>query len=171
MGDESVPKIITNDTINLFFNCISLISNRNSFRVLFDEIASVHFIWKNIFIFWHWKWSAQGTSTVSILLAPFRSLFIGWSDGTESMVTKLSPFCGYNLWSYGFRSWPLPWSCGFRGLGLGLMVSGLGLGFVRESVSIWLSCRNDTSIEVLELFWLTMASGLVYAPRCSHCRE
>jgi len=44
MGDESVPKIITNDTINLFFNCISLISNRNSFRVLFDEIASVHFI-------------------------------------------------------------------------------------------------------------------------------
>jgi len=46
MGDESVPKIITTDTINLFFNCISLISNRNSFRVLFDEIASVHFIWK-----------------------------------------------------------------------------------------------------------------------------
>jgi len=44
---ESVPKIITNNTINLFFKTaisILLISNHNSFRVLFDIIASVYFI-------------------------------------------------------------------------------------------------------------------------------
>jgi len=40
-GNESVPKIIINNTIKLFF----LNYNRhNSFRVLFDKIASVHFI-------------------------------------------------------------------------------------------------------------------------------
>jgi len=27
-----------------------LISNHNSFRVLFDKIASVYFIWKNIYL-------------------------------------------------------------------------------------------------------------------------
>ena len=41
-----MPKIIINDTI--FFTAIRtvLISNRNSFRVVFDKIASVYFIWK-----------------------------------------------------------------------------------------------------------------------------
>jgi len=39
-----VPKIIINDTINLLFNCNQhlVISNHNSFRVLFDKIASVY---------------------------------------------------------------------------------------------------------------------------------
>jgi len=44
-----VPKIITNDTINLLFLIaisILLISNHNSFRVLLDKIASVYFILK-----------------------------------------------------------------------------------------------------------------------------
>jgi len=44
-----VPKIaVVNDVINLFSNAISIfvISNRNSFRVLIDKIASVYFIWK-----------------------------------------------------------------------------------------------------------------------------
>jgi len=37
-----------------------LISNHNSFRLLFDKIASVYFCLKNIFIFYRWKsWSAQ----------------------------------------------------------------------------------------------------------------
>jgi len=39
-GNESVPKIIINDTINLFFS-ILVILNHNSYRVLFDKIASV----------------------------------------------------------------------------------------------------------------------------------
>ena len=47
IGNESVPKIILNSTINLFLKtAISLlvISNHNSFRVLFDKIASIYFI-------------------------------------------------------------------------------------------------------------------------------
>jgi len=46
IGNESVPKIIINDAINLFFKPISslLISNHNSFRVLFGKIVSVYFI-------------------------------------------------------------------------------------------------------------------------------
>jgi len=49
IGNESVPNIIINDTINLFFKTavsILVVSNHNSFRVLFDKIASVYFIWK-----------------------------------------------------------------------------------------------------------------------------
>jgi len=47
-GNESVPKIIINNTINLFLKTaisVLLISNLNSFRVLFDKIASVYFIY------------------------------------------------------------------------------------------------------------------------------
>jgi len=52
-GSESVPKIIINNTINIFLTAISIlvISNHNSIRVLFDEIASVYFILKFFFIF------------------------------------------------------------------------------------------------------------------------
>jgi len=44
--NESVHEIIINDTINVFLTAISIlvISNHNSFRVLFDKIASVYFI-------------------------------------------------------------------------------------------------------------------------------
>jgi len=48
IGNESVPKIIIRDALNLFFfeSAISIlvISNHNSFGVLFDKIASVYFI-------------------------------------------------------------------------------------------------------------------------------
>jgi len=46
-GDESVPKIIINNTMNLLFKIaisILVISNHNSYRVLFDKIARVYFI-------------------------------------------------------------------------------------------------------------------------------
>jgi len=48
-GNDSVPKIIINDTINLFSKTaigILVTSNNrsNSFRVLFAEITSVYFI-------------------------------------------------------------------------------------------------------------------------------
>ena len=76
--NESVPKILINNTINLILKtaiCILLISNYDSFRVLSDKIASVYFISKNvIFIVYHRKWPAQGTSTVPIVSAHFRSL-------------------------------------------------------------------------------------------------
>ena len=77
IGNKSVPKVIINDTINLFFLTavsILLISNHNSFRVLFDKIASVYL--KNIFIFQHWKWPAQGTGIVPIVLEHFCSLLM-----------------------------------------------------------------------------------------------
>jgi len=56
IGNKSVPKIITNNTLKLFFFklqsiSILVISNRNSFRVLFDEIASVYILLESIFIF------------------------------------------------------------------------------------------------------------------------
>jgi len=48
VGNENMPKIIINDTINLcFFKTainILVISNHNSFRVLLDKIASMYFI-------------------------------------------------------------------------------------------------------------------------------
>ena len=53
IGNESVPKIIINNTTNLFFKTavsILLISNHSSFRVLFDKIDSVYFFEKYIYI-------------------------------------------------------------------------------------------------------------------------
>ena len=47
IGNASVAKIIVNNTINLLLKTaisILLISNHNSFRVLFDKIASVYCI-------------------------------------------------------------------------------------------------------------------------------
>ena len=47
--DRKCAEIITNDTISLLFKSaisILVISNHNSFRVLFDKIASVYFISK-----------------------------------------------------------------------------------------------------------------------------
>jgi len=48
IGNESFPKIILNDTTNVFFfkTVISMlvISNHVSFRVLFDKIVSVYFL-------------------------------------------------------------------------------------------------------------------------------
>jgi len=47
VGNESEPKIIINDMMNLFFKTavsILVISNHNGFRVLFVKIASVYFV-------------------------------------------------------------------------------------------------------------------------------
>jgi len=46
-GNESVPNIIINNTLNLFFETamsILLISNHNIFRVLIDKNTSAYFI-------------------------------------------------------------------------------------------------------------------------------
>jgi len=74
IGNERLPKIILSNTRSLFFSTaisILVISNHNSFRVPFDKIASVYFIWKKcIYIL------ASGTGTVPIVSAHFRS-YIG----------------------------------------------------------------------------------------------
>jgi len=46
IGNESVPKIIINNRINVFLNCSQhfIIANQNSFRVLLDKIVFVYFI-------------------------------------------------------------------------------------------------------------------------------
>ena len=46
IGNENVPKIIINDTLIFFLNCISIliISNHKSFHMLFDKIASEFFL-------------------------------------------------------------------------------------------------------------------------------
>ena len=69
---RDVQKITINDTIYVFLGATGnwYISNYNSFRVLFDEIASVYFISK-IYL---WKWPVQGTSTVPIVSAHCWSL-------------------------------------------------------------------------------------------------
>jgi len=54
IGNESVPKMIINDRTGLFFtNAVSIvvISNHNSFRVLFIKIVSVYFISKIYYYF------------------------------------------------------------------------------------------------------------------------
>jgi len=81
IGNESVPKIVINDAINfIFFKLQSVISilptlNHNSFRVLFDKIASVYFIFEKYTYILALEMPAQGTSTVPILSAHFRSLY------------------------------------------------------------------------------------------------
>ena len=52
---------------------ILVILNDNSFRVLFDKIVSVYFIWKYIYIL-ALEMASLGTSTVPIVSAHFRSL-------------------------------------------------------------------------------------------------
>ena len=72
-------KIILNRTIDLFLKTaisVLLISNHNGFRVLFDKIASVYFIFKDIVICQHWKRPAQGTGTVPVVSAQCRSRVI-----------------------------------------------------------------------------------------------
>ena len=51
-GNESVSKIIRNNAVNLFLSCNQhlVISNHNSFRVLFDKSCFRIFYLKNIFI-------------------------------------------------------------------------------------------------------------------------
>ena len=78
-----------------------LISKHNSFRLLFDTIASVYFIWK-IYLYLS---TVNGQPREPALcqlyrrtVVPYRSTaekYMRWSDVTESVVMTLSPFCGY----------------------------------------------------------------------------
>jgi len=67
-----VPKIIINDTINLFLTAVGILvtSNHNSFRVVFDKLLPNIFYVK----IYYWKWPAEGTSTVPVVSAHFCSV-------------------------------------------------------------------------------------------------
>ena len=58
---------------------ILVISNHNSFRVVYL---------KNIFIFEHWTWPAQGTGTVPTVLAHLRSLLLAMFCGLLDMTVS-----------------------------------------------------------------------------------
>ena len=75
------------------------IANYNSFRVLFDKIASVYFILKNILIFQHWEemasaWNRHCASCIGALSFPIkkglvmrrREVACGHADPEESEV-------------------------------------------------------------------------------------
>jgi len=63
---------VTSMTSLKSFYSLSLIV-ANSFRVLFDKIASVYF-WSDLLIFQHCKWPAQETGSVQVVSAYFQSL-------------------------------------------------------------------------------------------------
>jgi len=75
-----VPKIIffkINNIIHLFLKTavgILVISNNDSFRVLFDEIASVYFVLNVYLYFSIGNGQLRETSTVPTVSAHFRSL-------------------------------------------------------------------------------------------------
>ena len=65
-----------------------VISNRNSFQVLFDKIASVYFISKIYFSIRN----AQGTSAVPIVSAHFRSLYTSLDGRRQTVWEGLAAF-------------------------------------------------------------------------------
>jgi len=72
-ANETVPKIAINNAIKIYFlNAVSIlvVSNHNSFRVLFDKIASAHFISK-IYLYFSIG-NGRRTSKVPIVSAHFR---------------------------------------------------------------------------------------------------
>jgi len=75
----ALPKTTINNTINLFSKTAFSIldSNRNSFRVLFDIIASVYFSWQIYIYILSLEMASQVTSTVPVVSAHFRSLYTG----------------------------------------------------------------------------------------------
>jgi len=82
-GNEIVPKIIINDKLNLFFKTaisIFVISNHNSFRVLFDKIAYVSFIWK-IYLYFC---IGNGQPREPALCQLFRHIFVPYDRGIWS---------------------------------------------------------------------------------------
>jgi len=77
IGNESVPKIIMNNTINLFIKITVTILVTQTITVsecCVIKLQTYVLFEKNIFIFLHWKWPPQGTSTVPIVSTHFRSL-------------------------------------------------------------------------------------------------
>jgi len=89
MWNESVPRIIINNTINLFFLTainILVISKHNSFRVLFDKITSVYFIWK-IYLYFS---IGNGQPREPALCQLYRHTFVTYWLQTLQRTTSLS---------------------------------------------------------------------------------
>jgi len=84
-----VPKIVINNTIVLFFKVALstlVVSNHNSFRVLFNKIASVglYFIWKVYIYILAVKMASPGNqhcaNCIGTLSFPVAILFAEWAD-------------------------------------------------------------------------------------------
>ena len=67
--NDLAVKGVPNIAVSIF-----VLSNHNSFRVLFYKIASVYFISEYNILAWKWPAAAQGTGTVPIVSAHFRSI-------------------------------------------------------------------------------------------------
>ena len=94
IGNESLPKIVINGTINLFLKtAVSIlpISNHNSFRVLFDKTASVYFIRK---IYLHFS-TGNGQRRKPALCQLYRHTFVPYAcrrgRSTRSWSTRWIP--------------------------------------------------------------------------------
>ena len=77
--------------LSLSIPCIPstlVISDHNSFWVLFDKNFAVYFIWKIYYYFSTGKWLAQGTGTVPIVSAHFRSLLVRCANGQTNRQTQ-----------------------------------------------------------------------------------
>ena len=74
-----MPKITINDTIKIYFFktviSILVISNHNSFRMLFDKIASAYFGGENIFTFLALEMASPGNQH-------YRHTFVSYDDDT-----------------------------------------------------------------------------------------
>ena len=99
VGNESVSKIVINNTINSFVKTaisISLISNHNSFRTLFDKIVSVCYIWK-IYLYFS---IGNGQPWDPALCRLYRHTFV---PNAVRCVSLRVPVCPYNnFWLNGF---------------------------------------------------------------------
>jgi len=79
-----VPKIIINNTINLFFlNPIS-ISNHNGFRVLFDKIASVYFLLEKYIDIVALEMAGQWNQHCANCIGRFRSVLFFFHGAAEN---------------------------------------------------------------------------------------
>jgi len=91
--NESVPKIIINNTLNLFFKLQSAFLNHNSFRVPFYKSASVYFIWE-IYLYFS---IGNGQSREPALCQLYRHTFVSYNH-----ISKLHQiFCAVILYTPG----------------------------------------------------------------------
>jgi len=85
VGNESVPKIIINNTINLFSETaisILVISNHNCFRVLFGKIASAYCIWE---LYLHFS-IGNGPPVEPALCQLYRHTFVPYTSYNHSVI-------------------------------------------------------------------------------------
>jgi len=102
-GNESVPNVATNNTVKFIFKTaigISLISNRDSFRVPFDKIAFVYFT-REIYLHFSVGNGQQCASCVATLV---RSLWTGKHDVNHKKQTYIRAYSKEFFGVHNFKS-------------------------------------------------------------------